>query len=99
MIAPLCDKHRERTWLDNERLMKDHKTYLNRIIGITDRKLVEDSSEDSEGYAPGEDSDDGEYTVSWFITIFELLIIKYWIFIAPQDLNEQIKLNYHQLLF
>ena len=59
-LAMLCKKHGKRNWLDNERLMRDHKIYLNRIIGITDRKLVEDSSEDSEGYAPGGDSDDSE---------------------------------------
>ena len=43
--------------------MKDHKHYLNRIIGITDLAEQDlDSSEDSEGYAPPQDldSDDSE---------------------------------------
>ena len=59
-LVMLCGKHRKRNWLDNERLMKDHKTYFHRIIGITDRKDVEGSSEDSEGYAPCGNSDDTE---------------------------------------
>ena len=38
----LCDKHRKRNWLDNERLMRDNKTYINRITGITISTVVEE---------------------------------------------------------
>ena len=53
LLTMLCDKHRKRNWLDNKRLMNDHKTYINRIAGITARKLVADSED-------GEDGDDSE---------------------------------------
>ena len=48
LIAMLCKKHGRRNWLDNQRLMGDHKTYINRKTGITASKIVEDSSDDSE---------------------------------------------------
>ena len=47
LLAMLYDKHRRRNWLDNERIMEDHKNYLNFITGITDGKLVDDSSDDN----------------------------------------------------
>ena len=48
LIAMICDKHRERNWLDNEKVMKEHKTYMNFITGIPATKSIEDRSDDSE---------------------------------------------------
>ena len=47
MLAMICKKHRKRTWLDNKRLMNDHKTYINLITGIPATKIIEDSGDDS----------------------------------------------------
>ena len=33
LIALLCDKHRKRNWLDNERLKEDHTNYISQITG------------------------------------------------------------------
>ena len=50
LLAMICDKHRKRNWLDNKRLMKEHKhkTYINFITGIPAIKIFEDSNDDSE---------------------------------------------------
>jgi hypothetical protein len=48
LLAMICKKHRKRNWLDNKRLIRDHKNYLNSITGIPATKIIEDSSDDSE---------------------------------------------------
>ena len=45
LLAMLCDEHGKRNWLDNERLLRDHKTCISRITGITVSKIVEDCND------------------------------------------------------
>ena len=33
MLAMICDKHRKRNWLENHKLLRNHKSYINQITG------------------------------------------------------------------